>query len=155
MSNDTDMYDKYCGHSNDIHPIQSQYKGNHKRGGAAEGRATSFVVAANGRHLCILALNRVNVVAVTTILVLHVGVIGHHVPCHYDFMFPRRSYHARLRARGCRGSGEAEGTSVVCGDSSVPRTRSPQNGFCGDSPHRVTANYGDTVMAPLIITKVR
>ena len=25
MSNDTDMYDKYCGHSNDIHPIQSQY----------------------------------------------------------------------------------------------------------------------------------
>ena len=25
------------------------------------------------------ALNRVNVVAVTTILVLHVGVIGHHV----------------------------------------------------------------------------
>ena len=32
--------------------------------------------------LCILALNRVNVVAVTTILVLHVGVIGHHVPCH-------------------------------------------------------------------------
>ena len=38
--------------------------------------------------LCILALNRVNVVAVTTILVLHVGVIGHHVPCHYDFTPP-------------------------------------------------------------------
>ena len=48
------------------------------------------------------ALNRVNVVAVTTILVLHVGVIGHHVPCHYDFMFTRRAYHARLRARGVR-----------------------------------------------------
>ena len=61
------------------------------------------MVAANGRHLCILALNRVNVVAVTTILVLHVGVIGHHVPCRYDFMFPRRSYHARLRARGDQG----------------------------------------------------
>ena len=30
----------------------------------------------------VLALNRVNVVAVTTILVLYVGVIGHHVPCH-------------------------------------------------------------------------
>jgi len=88
MSNHTDMQDKYCGHCYDIHPIQSQYKGNHKRGGAAEGRATSFVVAAAGRHLCILALNRVNVVAVTTILVLHVGVIGHHVPCHYDFMPP-------------------------------------------------------------------
>ena len=41
--------------------------------------------------LCIvLALNRVNVVAVTTILVLPVGVIGHHVRRHY-FMFPRRS----------------------------------------------------------------
>ena len=59
---------------------------------------TSFVVS------FVLALNRVNVVAVTTILVLHVGVIGHHVPCRYDFMFPRRSYHARLRARGVRGA---------------------------------------------------
>ena len=53
MSNHTDMQDKYCGHSNDIHPIQSQYKGNHKRGSVAGGRGTSFVVAANGRHLCI------------------------------------------------------------------------------------------------------
>ena len=51
-----------------------------------------------------LAVNTMNVVAVTTILVLHVGVIGHHVPCRYDFMFPRRSYHARLRARGVRGA---------------------------------------------------
>ena len=33
-----------------------------KRGGAAEGR-----------HLCISALNNVNIVAATTILVLHVG----------------------------------------------------------------------------------
>ena len=46
------------------------------------GRTTSFVMAANGRHLCILAWTSVNVVAVTTIRVLHVGVIGHHVPCH-------------------------------------------------------------------------
>ena len=61
MSNHTDTQDKYCGRSNDIHPIQR---------------------AAKGRHLCMLALNRVNVIAVTTILVLHVGVIGHHVPCH-------------------------------------------------------------------------
>ena len=73
MSNHTDMQDKYCGDCYDIHRIQSQYKGTHKRGGAAEGRATSFVVAAKGRHLCILALNKVNIVAVTTILVLHVG----------------------------------------------------------------------------------
>ena len=27
-----------------------------------------------------------------------------HVPRHYDFMFPRRSYHARLRARGVWGA---------------------------------------------------
>ena len=40
----TDMQDKYCGNCCDIYLIQSQYKGNHKRGGAAEGRATSFVV---------------------------------------------------------------------------------------------------------------
>ena len=35
----------------------------------------------------ILALNRVNVVAVTTILVLHVGVIGHRVPRRSCFKF--------------------------------------------------------------------
>ena len=68
-----DMQDKYCGDCYDIYLIQSQYKGNHKRDGAAEGRATSFVIAAKGRHLCILALNKVNIVAVTTILVLPVG----------------------------------------------------------------------------------
>ena len=37
MSNHTDMQDKYCGDCYDIHRIQSQYKGTHKRGGAAEG----------------------------------------------------------------------------------------------------------------------
>ena len=42
----TPMQDKCCGHSNEIQPIQSHYKG------------------------------------------------GHHVPCQFDFMFPRRSYHA-------------------------------------------------------------
>ena len=83
------MQDKYCSDCYDIHPIQSEYKGNRKRGGAAEGRVTSFVVAAAGRHLCILALNRVNVVALTTILVLHVGVIGHRVPRQSCFMFLR------------------------------------------------------------------
>ena len=84
MSNHTDMQDKYCGVCYDIHHVQSQYKGNDKRGGATEGHVTSFV----DRHFCILALYRVNIVAVITILVLHVGVLGHHVPCHYDFMPP-------------------------------------------------------------------
>ena len=45
--------DKSNDKSDDIHPIRSHNnKRNHKRGGAAEGRATSFVVAAEGRHLC-------------------------------------------------------------------------------------------------------
>ena len=53
MSNHTDMQDQYCGD--------------------------------RPRHLCfvvsfVVALNKVNVVAVTTILVVHVGVVGHHVP---------------------------------------------------------------------------
>ena len=65
----TDMQDKYCGNCFDIYLIQSQYKGKHKRG----GRVTSFVVAAAGRNLCILALNKVNIEAVTTVLVVHVG----------------------------------------------------------------------------------
>ena len=63
----TDMQDKYCGNCYDIYLIESQYKGNHRRGGAAEGRDTSFVVS------FVSALNTVNIVAVTTILVLHVG----------------------------------------------------------------------------------
>ena len=53
LSNHTDMQDKYCGDCYDIHPIQSQHKGNYKRSGAAEGCATSFVVVAAGRYLCI------------------------------------------------------------------------------------------------------
>ena len=36
--NMVDMQDKCCGHSNDIHPTHSQYKGNHKRGGRAGQR---------------------------------------------------------------------------------------------------------------------
>ena len=46
MANHTDMQDKSCCDRYDIYRIQSRYKGNHKRGGAAEGRVTSFVVAA-------------------------------------------------------------------------------------------------------------
>ena len=67
------MQDKYCGICYDIYLIQSQYEGNYKRGGVAEGRVTSFVVAATCRHLCLLALNKGNIVEVITILVLRVG----------------------------------------------------------------------------------
>ena len=35
-----------------------------------------------------------------TILVLHVGIIEHHVPCQSYFMLPRCTITARLRARG-------------------------------------------------------
>ena len=86
MSNHTDMQDKYCGHSKDINLFKANTKvaavgRPPKRSATAYGRGTSFAVS------FVLALNRVNVVTVTALLVLHVGVIGHHVPCHYDFMF--------------------------------------------------------------------
>ena len=48
-------------------------------------RPTSFVVS------FVLALNSVNIVAFTTILVLHVGVMGQYFPRHLGFMFSRRS----------------------------------------------------------------
>ena len=60
----TDMQHKFCGDSYDIHLIQRQHAKvaafgrHHKRGGAA---------------FFVLALNKVGIVAVTTILVLHVG----------------------------------------------------------------------------------
>ena len=47
-----DIQDKHCGNYHDIYVIQSQYTKvaafgrHHKRGGAAEGRATFLVVAA-------------------------------------------------------------------------------------------------------------
>ena len=79
MSNHTDMQDKYCGDCYDIHPILSQHTKvaavgrQHKRIGAAFGRATSFLVS---------VVSAVNIVSVTTILALYVGVIEHHVPRH-------------------------------------------------------------------------
>ena len=69
----TDMQDKYCGDCYDIYLIQSQYTKvaafgrHHKRGAAAFGCATSFVAS------FALALNKVSIVAITTILVLHAG----------------------------------------------------------------------------------
>ena len=50
------------------------------------------------------ALNRVNIVEDTAILVFHVRVIVLHVRRHSRFMIPRRSYHAHLRARRSRGA---------------------------------------------------
>ena len=44
----------------DMCSLQSQYKGNHKGGRAAEGRAAPFVVAAEGRPF-VLALKRAHV----------------------------------------------------------------------------------------------
>ena len=41
MSNHTDMQDKYCGHYNNMHPIQSQYKGNQKK---VEGSGSETIV---------------------------------------------------------------------------------------------------------------
>ena len=90
---------KYCDIFDDIHPIQSRNnKGNHKRGAAAEGRGTSFVGRPTAAPFVIAALNRVNIVEDTAILVFHVRVIVFHVRRHSRFMIPRRSYHARLRA---------------------------------------------------------
>ena len=63
----TDMQDSYCGDCYDICLIQSKFGRHHKKGGAAFGRGPSFMVS------LVLALNKVNIVAVTTILVLHVG----------------------------------------------------------------------------------
>ena len=54
--------------------IQSQYKGNHKGGRAAEGRAATFVVAAEGRPF-VLALNRADVLAVSTTHVLRLSKV--------------------------------------------------------------------------------
>ena len=54
--------------------IQNQYKGNHKGGRAAEGRAATFVMAAEGRPF-VLALNRAHVLAVSTTHVLRLSKV--------------------------------------------------------------------------------
>ena len=41
---------------------------------------------------------------VTTIVVLQLGVIGHDVLCHHDFIYLRRSYHAPLSANESHGA---------------------------------------------------
>ena len=56
----TDMQDKSYGNGYDLYFIQSQYKGNHKSGGAAEGCAT-FVVAMNRVDVVDLVVDLVDV----------------------------------------------------------------------------------------------
>ena len=70
MSNHADMQVKYCGDCYDVHPIQSQYKG----GGLRPHQILS--------SLSVVASNILNIIAVTTILVLHVIVIEYYFSCH-------------------------------------------------------------------------
>ena len=81
-----------------------------KRGGAAFGRATSFVVS------FVSALNRMNVIAVTTIIVVHVGMVGYHVPRQSWFMFLVRAMRACVQGGPgamppSKGSGGAFGAA--------------------------------------------
>ena len=70
------MQDKYCGDRYDIYRIQSRYTKvaafgrHHKRGGAAFGRATSFVVS----FVC--ALNGASILALSTIYDLRLSKTG-------------------------------------------------------------------------------
>ena len=79
----TDMQDKYCGDSYGIYLILSHYT-KVVRPLAATTKEVARPSAAPPLlwFFFVLALNRVNIVAVTTIPVLRVGVIGHHVPRH-------------------------------------------------------------------------
>ena len=99
MSNHTDMQDKYCGHCYDIHPIQSQYKGNHKRGGAAEGRAPSFVVC------FVFALNGASILALSTIYDLRLSKTGRTVVGRtFDWMDSRSDAVSRLSGSFLKGT---------------------------------------------------
>ena len=97
------MHDKYFVDCYDIYLIQSEYRKvatfgrHHKRNGAAFGRATSFVVS------FVLALNKVDIVAVTTILVLHVSSgRSEHVCLDTMFLASRASSSLAVRAmRAC------------------------------------------------------
>ena len=82
MSNHTDMQSKYCSDCYDIHPIQSQYTRNHKRGGAASGCATSFMVS------FVVAMHGVDVVELNTIFVLfvHYSFTVRSLLVHYSFV---------------------------------------------------------------------
>ena len=67
MSNHTDMQDKYCGACYDMHIIHIQ---------CTKGAVVNPHLSCGS---FVLALSRVNIRAASTLFVLHVGVIGHHV----------------------------------------------------------------------------
>ena len=135
MSNHTDMLDKYCGDCCDIHPIQSQYTKvaavgrHHKRGGAAFGRATSFVVS------FVLALNRVNILAVTTILVLYVGH-GQYEHVRLEIMFVRIETSRFLAVRAMRACAQGRIQGPCLHARGLKGVRAPQgSGGFGGSPN--------------------
>lgn len=97
-----DVQDKYCGGGSDIHSVQSHV---HKYKGGGHWPPSQKSKSWRGlrpRHLfCVFLCNgfeRVNVASITTILVLHVCVIGQHVPRQLGFMFPRRAIRLRVFA---------------------------------------------------------
>ena len=67
------MQDKYCDHYYVFCLFKANIKETTKEVARPKAALPLFVVAAKGRHFCIFALNKINIVAVTTILVLHVG----------------------------------------------------------------------------------
>ena len=118
MSNHTDMQEKCCGDCYDIHPIQTQYTKmaacgrHHKRGDAAFGSATSFVVSFGS------ALNTVNIVAVCKLLVLRVGTgRSEHVCLDILFLASRASCSIAVLARRACAQGRSRGHCLPGGDS--------------------------------------
>ena len=69
----------------------------------------------------VVVVNRVNIVAVSTIIV-DVGLIGYHVPRQSCFMFPRSSCNARLHATGLQGSRGDLGAQGLLMFSTIMRT---------------------------------
>ena len=105
MSNHTDMQDKYCGHCYDIHSFQSQYTKvaacgrHHKRGDAAFGRATSFVVS----FVC--ALNGASILALSTIYDLRLSKTGRTIVGRtFDWMDGRSNAVSLLSASFFKGT---------------------------------------------------
>ena len=66
----TETQNKYCVDCYDIYSIHGNYKANHKRGGAAFAPATSLVAS------FVMAMTRVDVVALNTIFALRLSKTG-------------------------------------------------------------------------------
>ena len=81
MSNNTDMQDKYCGDCYGIHLSKATTKETTKEVARPKAAPPLLWWRPEAAPL-VVALDRVNAIAVTTILVLRVCVIGLHVPRH-------------------------------------------------------------------------